>query len=90
MIEPTPIVAKMQAFPLADMSAPAGKRVIRLAQNESAFPPSPRAVAAAQDALNDPTAYPDPGWGALRRRQVLHHPVPKVVFWGRFRALSDP
>ena len=47
MIEPTPIVAKMQAFPLADMSAPAGKRVIRLAQNESAFPPSPRAVAAA-------------------------------------------
>ena len=67
MIEPTPIVAKMQAFPLADMSAPAGKRVIRLAQNESAFPPSPRAVAAAQDALIDPTAYPDPGWSALRQ-----------------------
>lgn len=66
MIEPTPIVARMQAFPLADMSAPSDKRVIRLAQNESAFPPSPRAVAAAQAALADPTAYPDPSWGALR------------------------
>ena len=67
MIRPTATVEAIEAFPLADMSAPPGKRVIGLAQNESAFPPCPRAVAAARTALDDPTAYPDSGWRDLRR-----------------------
>ncbi len=66
MIRPNPLVEAIEAFPLADMRAPAGKRVIRLAQNESAFPPSPKAIQAARTAMADPTAYPDPGWAALR------------------------
>jgi histidinol-phosphate aminotransferase len=41
--------------------------VIGLAQNESAFPPSPRAIEAARAALDAPMAYPDSDWRALRR-----------------------
>lgn len=66
MIRPVETVAALATFPLADMSAPPGKRVIGLAQNESAFPPSPRAIKAARAALERPTTYPDPGWHSLR------------------------
>lgn len=80
MIRPIPNVQMIEAFPLADMSAPPGKRVIGLAQNESAFPPSPRALTAARAALESCSAYPDPGWHALRQAiGQIHRVDPALI-----------
>jgi len=42
MIRPTPHVAAMSPYALAELNAPAGKRVISLSQNESLRRPSPQ------------------------------------------------
>jgi histidinol-phosphate aminotransferase/N-methylhydantoinase B len=63
VIRPVGTVAAMAAYALAD---PAGPGVIALAQNESAFPPSPAALAAGRAALDAARLYPDPDWSALR------------------------
>ena len=65
----------MQAFALADLSAPQGMRVISLAQNESAFPASPRAIEAARTALQNCALYPDPDWAALRDAIAGRHRI---------------
>ena len=43
MIAANPHVADMAAYALADLTAPPGKRLISLCQNESLRPPSPLA-----------------------------------------------
>lgn len=53
----------MSAFALADLG---GYDRTTLAQNESAFPPSPSAVAAGMLALERSHLYPDPDWHDLR------------------------
>ncbi|MCV2868416.1 aminotransferase class I/II-fold pyridoxal phosphate-dependent enzyme [Defluviimonas sp. WL0002] len=53
----------MAPYALADQG-PAG--AISLAQNESAFGPSPMAIAAGQAALAQSGLYPDPEWTGLR------------------------
>lgn len=63
---PNPHVAALAPYALADLSAPPGKRLISLAQNESAMPPSPGAVEAARAVLSDARLYPDPDWRELR------------------------
>ncbi len=63
MIRPVPHVDAMAAYALADLGGP---QTISLAQNESAFPPSPAAVAAGQTAMADIRLYPDPDWTNLR------------------------
>ncbi|NOD97759.1 aminotransferase class I/II-fold pyridoxal phosphate-dependent enzyme [Ruegeria sp. HKCCD6228] len=63
MIRPVPYVGAMGAYTLAD---PNGAGTISLAQNESAFPASPAAVAAGQAALADLALYPDPEWAEMR------------------------
>ncbi|NOE20118.1 aminotransferase class I/II-fold pyridoxal phosphate-dependent enzyme [Ruegeria atlantica] len=63
MIRPVPYVGAMGAYALAD---PNGAGTISLAQNESAFPASPAAVAAGQAALADLALYPDPEWAEMR------------------------
>lgn len=63
MIRPVPSVGAMGAYALAD---PGGAQTISLAQNESAFPASPAAIAAGQAALADLTLYPDPEWSEMR------------------------
>ena len=72
MISPVPAVAAMAPYPLAD-PAPAG--TISLAQNESAFAPSPRALAAGAAALADGALYPDPDWRELRAAIAAVHGV---------------
>ncbi|PZO81446.1 MAG: aminotransferase [Mesorhizobium amorphae] len=54
----------MSAFALADLG---GYSHATLAQNESAFPPSPRAITAGQAALQRSHLYPDPDWTDLRQ-----------------------
>jgi histidinol-phosphate/aromatic aminotransferase/cobyric acid decarboxylase-like protein len=66
MIRPKPYVTALAPYALADLKAPAGRRPLSLAQNESALPPSPRALAAARDALSSARLYPDPDWTDLR------------------------
>ena len=61
-IAANPSVAAMAPYALADL----GKGLISLAQNESAFPPSPEAVMAGQAALGAMPLYPDPDWSRLR------------------------
>ena len=73
MIRPNPAIADMSAYTLAQMRAPAGKRLISLAQNESLRPPSPRAIDAAQRVLRDGALYPDPDWTALRAVLAARH-----------------
>lgn len=63
MIRAVPNVAAMAPYALADLG-PAGS--VSLAQNESAFGPSPKALAAGEAALAGVALYPDPDWSELR------------------------
>lgn len=53
---PVPQLAGVAPYPLADLTA----GLTSLAQNESACPPSPAALAAARGAIGGATLYPDP------------------------------
>jgi histidinol-phosphate aminotransferase len=76
MIKPTPHIAAMSAYALADLSAPKGKRLISLSQNESALPPSPKAIKAAAEAIGQGQLYPDPDWTDLRMALADLHRIP--------------
>lgn len=75
MIPPVPHVAEMAAYALADLAAPAGKRLVSLSQNESLRGPSPSAIKAASEALQAAHLYPDPDWTALRQALAAQHGV---------------
>ncbi len=66
MIKARPHVAAMQAYALPDISTAAGKPLISLALNESAFAPSPKAVAAGSAAVAAGQLYAEEGWPDLR------------------------
>ncbi len=66
MISPVPHVAAMAPYALADLSAPPGKRLVSLSQNESLRGPSPLAIKASESAAQNPHLYPDPDWTSLR------------------------
>lgn len=63
VILPLPHVGAMAAFALADLG---GQVTPTLAQNESAFSCSPKALAAGRAALAHSHLYPDPDWIGLR------------------------
>ena len=75
MITPNRHVAEMDAYALADLTAPPGKRLVSLSQNESLRGPSPTAIEAAAAAARDQNLYPDPDWGALREAIAEVHGV---------------
>ncbi len=68
----TSLVRSMSAFALADLG---GHDRVTLAQNESAFPPSPLAIAAGQAAVAKSHLYPDPDWTQLRGAMAALHGV---------------
>lgn len=72
MIRPCAYVAAMAAYALADLG---GEEKPTLAQNESAFPPSPKAKAAGIAALDRAALYPDPDWQVLRDALAATHGV---------------
>ena len=83
MTRPAPHIAQMAKYALADMQAPPGKPLISLSQNESLRPPSPKAIAAAQEVIAQGALYPDPDWGALRAQLgALHDVSPQAVLCG--------
>ncbi|WP_299847426.1 histidinol-phosphate transaminase [uncultured Roseovarius sp.] len=75
MILPNPHVAAMDAYALADLSAPPGKPLIALCQNESLRPASPNVADAAAKAIRDQQLYPDPNWTALREEVASVHDI---------------
>ncbi len=66
MIRAREHIAAMAPYALADLQPPPGKRLISLAQNESALPPSPAALEAGAAELAHSALYPDPDWSELR------------------------
>ena len=83
MIQPRPHVAALKPYALANLSPPPGKRLISLAQNESAAPPSPDALDAARAALADARLYPDPDWRDLRAAiAAIHDLDPENILCG--------
>lgn len=76
MIAPKPHVAALAAYPLADLSLAPGVKPVMLAQNESAYPPSPMALAAAAAAMAGAMLYPDSGWTDLRAAIGTAYDVP--------------
>jgi len=63
MTQPLPHIAAMAAYAISDPTPPGA---IALNQNESVWPPSPKALAAGAAAMASATRYPDPQWTALR------------------------
>ncbi len=83
MIEPQAHVAALAAYPLAELKAPPGKRLVSLAQNESCMPPSPKALAAAGKAMATSQLYPDPDWTELRAAiAAIHDIAPETILCG--------
>lgn len=66
MLKPQPRLSALAPYTLARTELPDGVSQIALNQNESAFPPSPRAVEAGAEALRDARFYPDPEVPRLR------------------------
>ena len=63
---PRPHLDTLSAYEVAKTGAPGQARPRQLAQNESATPPSPLSIAAAEAALAEVRFYPDPPFGSLR------------------------
>lgn len=80
MISPLPHIDAMAPYALATIG---DGHMVSMAQNESAFPPSPYAIAAGQSQLSAATAYPDPDWTALRLAIAETHDVtPETILCG--------
>ncbi|QIE46775.1 aminotransferase class I/II-fold pyridoxal phosphate-dependent enzyme [Pseudohalocynthiibacter aestuariivivens] len=73
MIQAVDHVRTMAPYALANLG---GATVTSLAQNESAFAPSPTALAAGEAALRDAPLYPDPDWGDLCAAIAEAHELP--------------
>jgi histidinol-phosphate aminotransferase len=83
MIKPNAHIASMAPYGLTDLTVPAGKPLISLAQNESALPPSPHALAAGRAALSSARLYSDPNWTDLRRAiAAVHGLAPERILCG--------
>ena len=78
MIHPNPHVASMDAYGLANIAPPSGKRLVSLCQNESFRPPSPQAMDAAAMAIRDQYLYPDPDWSNLRDAIARLHGIDPI------------
>lgn len=84
MVQPAPSPAIDRPYPFAPRAG-----AVHLASNESALGPSPRALAAARDAIT--ARYPDPDATPLRRALAAHHgvdPAQVVVTNGSSEAIG--
>jgi len=83
MIRAVPHVRAMASYALADLGAAKGTNPVSLSQNESSYPPSPQALAAASHALQSARLYPDPDWTALRKALADRHSLdPALILCG--------
>src|SRR5690242_11879966 len=70
---PRPGILDIAPYIGGEAKVSGGARPIRLASNESALGPSPRAVAAYRAAAEEIFRYPDGGSGDLRQALARHH-----------------
>ncbi len=70
---PRPGILDIEAYVGGESKAPGAARIIRLASNENALGPSPKAIAAYEAASRDIHRYPDGGSNALREALGKHH-----------------
>src|ERR1700736_5493750 len=70
---PGPLIPSLTPCWGGESKAAGVARVIRLASNESALGPSPRAIAAYQARARDIHRYPDGGSTELRAALARHH-----------------
>ncbi|MEO1138831.1 MAG: histidinol-phosphate transaminase [Pseudomonadota bacterium] len=76
-------ISAMAPYALANLDAPAGKRVVSLSQNESLRPPSAAVTEAIKSAAATPHLYPDPDWSGLRRAIADQHGLdPALILCG--------
>ena len=75
MIRPVDHISTLSPYTLASLTAPVGKRLISLSQNESLRPPSPMALKAAAEAISGGQLYPDPNWNDLRSALAELHGI---------------
>ena len=66
-------IDNLPAYSFPDLVLPGVDRVVVLAQNELALPPSPKAIEAARDALDDMNRYSDMDQLSLRRAIAAEH-----------------
>ncbi len=80
MIRARPHIETMAPYALADLGT---AETFSLAQNESAWPPSPKALAAATAAMARLQLYPDPDWSDLRHAIAEVHDLdPDLLLCG--------
>ena len=80
MIRARPHIEAMAPYSLADTG---DADIVSLAQNESAFPPSPDALEVGRAALMDAALYPDPDWADLRSAiGAVHGLAPESILCG--------
>lgn len=75
MTTPKSHIAAMAPYPLAPPPAPDQTVIAGLDQNESSFPPSPKAIAAAVNTMTQGHLYPDPNANVLRAAIASMHGV---------------
>ena len=73
MIKANKHIAAMDTYALPVFDVAAGKPVVALAQNESFRPPSQKALAVGQAAVNEMLLYPDSGYQALTEAIATNH-----------------
>jgi histidinol-phosphate aminotransferase len=66
-------INQLPVYELAAQSAPTGKRLMQLGQNELGIEPSPMAIEAIHRSAGHLTRYPDPGHTALRHAIATYH-----------------
>jgi len=69
-------ILEIEPYRGGEAGAPGFERPIRLASNESALGPSPRAIAAYRTLAEEIHRYPDGGAEALREALARHHGLP--------------
>lgn len=75
MPKPRPGVLEIAAYVGGESHAPGAQRLIRLASNESALGPSPRAIEAYGRVAGEIHRYPDGGSAQLRQALALRHGI---------------
>ena len=70
-----PGIMEITPYVGGDSGIPGRKRVVRLASNEGALGPSPKAIAAYEGLAREVHRYPDGGCWDLRRALAAHHGI---------------
>lgn len=81
MIQPVEAVASLSPYVVPEFDVDEGDAT--LSRNESAFPPSPHAIAAASKLSAVSRIYPDPNWTELRKAVAEVHDLdPELILCG--------